>query len=243
MNIFRNEQTSVLCFSETGQRHLNEGSDCDDVFYTVENSDLRFFGLADGQSGKRLCRIGGLVVLKAIARYLSDKKLEALIQYEYMDEIQYELMRTIRQTLSALALEYDAEITDFSSTIVVMAIDPKTKRYLIVHLGDGAVIGVKKDTDTIVLSAPENGILQEYTWLTTSADALSHLRLWRGSTEVLDRVILSTDGVKMLWRGGYISKTAVSLLCDPEWPEAIMHAVRQSRPQDDASCIIVDLSK
>lgn len=241
MNIFKNEQTSVLCFSKTGQRHLDEGLACEDIFYTVENSDLRFFGLADGQTGKRLCRVGGLVVLKAIARYLSDRKLEALIQYEYSDEIQYELMRTIRQTLSALALEYDAEITDFSSTIVVMAIDPKTRKYLTIHLGDGAVIGVKKNTDAVMLSAPENGILQNYTWLTTSVDAVNHLRLWRGSTEDLDRVVLSTDGVTMLWRGGYISETAVSLLCDSEQAEAIMHAVGQSHPRDDASCIIVDL--
>lgn len=241
MNSIDKEHTDALCFSQTGRSHLEDGLACEDVTFTAQTAGFRFFGLADGQSGKRFCTVGGLTVLKAIAQYIAEKTMPALIKCAYPDEIQYELIRAIRGTLSGLSQAYQEDITAFSSTVVAVAVDTDSKDYLAIHLGDGAILGVKSETGPFMLSAPENGITHQYTWLTTSPNALRHLRLYRGSVKNLERMVLLTDGATMLCRGGNITKKAVSVLCDLSKPEGIPEAIQKGKPLDDASCIVVDL--
>jgi serine/threonine protein phosphatase PrpC len=240
MNSIDKEQTDVLCFSQTGKSHMEDGLACEDVSFTAQTANFLFFGLADGQSGKRFCTVGGRAVLKAIAQYIADKTIRLLAKSVYPDEIQYELIRVIRGTLSGLSQAYQEDITAFSSTIVAVAVDTDSKDYLAIHLGDGAILGVKRETGAFMLSAPENGITHQYTWLTTSPNALRHLRIYRGSVKNLERLILLTDGATMLCRGGNIAKKAKPVLCDLSKPEAIANAIRKGKPLDDASCIVVD---
>ena len=122
-----------------------------------------------------------------------------------------------------------------------MAVDANTKDYLIIHLGDGSVVGVNTENSSIMLSAPDNGITSRYTWLTTSADAMKHLRIYKGSVENLKRIVLVTDGATMLCRGRNIVKKAEHILCDMENPCNIINTIKKGDPLDDASCIVVDL--
>ena len=81
MNLPGIAKNPVLCFSQTGQRHIREGMGCEDVCVTLDRDDFRFFGLADGQSGKELCRMGGEAVLHVIADYIQEKGIQNLIQF------------------------------------------------------------------------------------------------------------------------------------------------------------------
>lgn len=231
----------VLCFTQIGQCHIQDKMECEDVCVTVENQRFQFLGLADGQSGKKYCKLGAKAALTAIAQYVENKTVQNLMKYRYLDEIQYEIVQIIRGTLALLAKENDCDISELSSTIVATVIDKDTKNYLIIHLGDGAVVGVKKEEQVVMLSAPENGITQQYTWLTTSLDAMHHLQITRGSTKELKRMVLMTDGVTMLCRGRRITKKAEQLLCEVDDSMAIIDEIKNGKPQDDASCIIVDL--
>lgn len=227
--------------SRTGQRHLREGGKCEDVSLILEHGGFRFWGLADGQEGKLFCREGGKAALGAVARYLEGKGIAALAAHPHPDELQYALIRRIRSTLEALALTHGAALQDFSSTLIALAIDPVTKDYILIHLGDGFVVGTKKEPRAKILSFPENGITQNYTWLTTSPDAIGHLRVYRGSAKNYSRLLLLTDGATMLCRQGNIARRAEALLSPPGRPEDILAAVRAGNPQDDASCIIINL--
>lgn len=230
----------VNCFSETGQYHVADKLPCEDVYITRCEGSFHFYGLADGQTGKHFCAVGGQKVLTAIAQYVKDKTISHLCHYEYIDELQYELIRVIRSTLSKLSEEYLADISDFSSTIIAVAVDANTKDYLIIHLGDGSVVGVNGENSIIILSAPDNGITSQYTWLTTSTDAMKHLRIYKGSIENLKRIVLLTDGATMLCRGRNIAKKAAPILCDLDNPGNILQEIQQGNPVDDASCIVVD---
>lgn len=231
----------VKCFSKTGQHHIADKLPCEDVYITRYDDTFHFYGLADGQSRKRFCAVGGQKVLTAIAQYVKDKAIPHLCHYEYIDELQYELIRVIRSTLSKLSEEYHTDISEFSSTIIVVAIDTNTNDYLIIHLGDGSVVGINRENSTIMLSTPDNGITSQYTWLTTSPDAMKHLRIYSGSVENLKRIVLLTDGATMLCRGRIVAKKAEPILCNLEAPENIIKEIQCSNPLDDASCIVVDL--
>ena len=229
----------VYFFSQTGQHHIADKLPCEDVYTTRYEDPFHFYGLADGQSGKRFCAVGGQTVLTAIAKYVKDKTILHLCSYAYIDELQYELIRMIRSTLSKLSEEYHADISEFSSTIIAVAIDANTKDYLIIHLGDGSVVGITKENSAVMLSAPDNGITNQYTWLTTSTDAMKHLRIYKGSIENLKRIVLLTDGATMLCRGRNIAKRAEPILCDLDNPGNIIREIQQGNPVDDASCVVV----
>lgn len=230
----------VNCFSQTGQHHIADKLPCEDVYITRYDGTFHFYGLADGQSRKRFCAVGGQKVLTAIAQYVKDKTIPHLCHYAYIDELQYELIRVIRSSLSKLSEEYHTDISEFSSTIIAVAIDANTNDYLIIHLGDGSVVGISRENSTVMLSAPDNGITSQYTWLTTSTDAMKHLRIYKGSIESLKRIVLITDGATMLCRGRNVAKRAASILCDLDNPENILQEIQQGNPVDDASCIVVD---
>lgn len=108
-----------------------------------------------------------------------------------------------------------------------------------VHLGDGAILGVKGEGAPQFISAPENGVTAQYTWLTTSDGALGHLRVAFGRSAPWRRVVLVTDGARALCCGRNIPLRARELLARGGAAE-VLAAVRESRPEDDASCIVLD---
>lgn len=232
----------ALCFSRTGHRHRLEGIGCQDAHLLLETEDFGFYGLADGQSGQRYCRIGAEAVLKATWQFIQQRTLQTLLHHPYTDEIQYELIRTIRSCLAGLSRQYNAMPAEFASTLVAVALDKSTGEYLTIHLGDGAILGASRDRGTVLLSAPENGITRQYTWLTSSRDAMRHLRLRRDSAAGLDRLVLLTDGATQFCRGGLVSRRADLLFRTPDNWADIQQALCSTDPQDDASCLVVDLS-
>jgi hypothetical protein len=231
------------CFAQTGLTHQKGMLPCEDITVVREQTDLLFYGLADGQSGKTHCRQGGEAVLNAVADYLAQRGIHTLSQYEHKDEIQYEIIRIVRETLSGLAAANRAETAEFSSTLLAFGITPETGEYMTVHLGDGGIVGRRADGTLTFLSAPENGITSRYTWLTTSEEALLHLRIGFGSIAHYTRVILLTDGADAVCRGTNLTAEARRILGEEDDASRIPELIRNSRPLDDASCIVVDCEK
>ena len=225
----------LLCFHQTGRGKTQ----CEDVSYVVERDRFGFYGLADGQSGKLYCRIGGRAVLEAVAAFLEKKGVGQIIHSAFIDEVQYELARAIRDTLSALSKRYGADAADFASTVVAFATDPDTKEYVTVHLGDGVIIGVDKSRTSFMISPPENGITLQYTYLTASASS-QHIRIGKGRASDLARLVLMTDGATAFARGRTISQRGKALLEGLGSHDEIKRCLQNSAPVDDASCIIVD---
>lgn len=232
------DKLSVAC-SKTGKNNLERGAECEDVIYIDKTSKIKFFGIADGQSRKKYCREGGKEVLKAVFGFIARKGIDRMTQYEHMDELQYELIRVIRDTVSELASNNGAEKSEFASTLVVLAYDIHTGNYMIVHLGDGSIIGRKKDGDISMISSPENGLTTNYTWLTTSQEALYHLRIGFGNINNYSRIIMITDGAIMYAHGRNISERA-KILIESGNREDLISFLDNSDPSDDASCIIID---
>ncbi|MCD8005942.1 MAG: protein phosphatase 2C domain-containing protein [Oscillospiraceae bacterium] len=227
-------------FTQTGFAHMKENRECEDVCAISEQNNMLFYGLADGQSGKKYCRIGGEAVLSEIARYIAERGVQCLSQYEYVDEIQYEIIKAVRKRLELLAADSSSEITEYSSTLLALVIDPETDDYIVIHLGDGGIIGDGIDGSIKLVSAPENGITSKYTWLTTSERALLHLRISFGKMSNYKRMIMFTDGADAIAHGANISMAMRKLLKERGDTCQIAHIVERSEPVDDASFIVID---
>ena len=227
--------------SKIGINNSKRESECEDVIYIDGIPGLRFWGLADGQTGKKYCREGGIEVLKAVFRFIADKGITRMNQYEHVDELQYELIRTIRDTISQLATTEGTEKAEFASTLVILAYDTYTGKYTIIHLGDGSIIGQKKDGSISMLSSPENGLTTNYTWLTTSPEALYHLRLSFGNIRAYSRIVMITDGATVYARGRNINERAKQMIANGAREELVTF-LDNSNPIDDASCIVIDFS-
>ena len=227
-------------YSQTGAMHLNSNSESEDIFIAKEERDLLFYGLADGQSGKAFCRQGAYEVLTVIANYIKKKGITALSEYEHVDEIQYEIIKIIRKKLNNLAETRNTSVYEFASTILAMGIEPKTGNYVTVHLGDGGIFGKRSDGSINFISTPDNGITSRYTWLTTSENALLHLRIGFGSISNYDRVIMYTDGAESICRGTSITQSAKRIVLDNEESWKIGEILHTSEPADDATCVVID---
>lgn len=225
----------------TGARHLRAGEMCQDAALFGERGELAFYALADGQSGTRFGAEGAQAVLAVIRAYIERRGLALLASYVYTDEIQYELTQLLRRELRRLSHLHGAPETEFGSTAVVFAICRRTGRYMTLHLGDGAILGVRREGTLQLISAPENGVTGQYTWLTTSDGVPGHLRIGFGRIGPWRRIVLLTDGAGALCCGRNIPPRSRLLLMRGE-AEEILAAVEKSRPADDASCIVLDLA-
>lgn len=231
------------CFKQVGTTHMNRNMDSDDVIYTSENPKLFFYGLADGQSGKKYCRQGAETVLESIGDYIRKRKIYDLSQYRHLDEIQYEIIRIVREKLGKLAIASQAKISEFASTILAMGIDPMTGKYMTIHLGDGGILGKRIDGSLNFISAPENGITSKYTWLTTSEGALLHLRIGFGQISNYSRVVMFTDGAEAICRGTNISVGIRRILNENGDTSQLADMIYDSRPSDDATFIAINCEK
>lgn len=228
-------------YVSVGAYHESRDECCQDTVLCKEESDILYYGIADGQSGKLYCNIGGEEVLKSIYQYIKKKAIEEIIRYEYKDEIQYEILRIIRDRIDELSKEYSADIGEFSSTIIVLAINPKTGNYMILHIGDGGIMAERTDQSIELISRPENGITKQYTWLTTNSELLAHIRIEFGNVGSFSRIIMFSDGADVICNGNNIPGKIKHFLDERADADVMFEYIKKSGHVDDASCAIIDI--
>ena len=183
--------------------------------------------------------MGGEKVLERVFEYLSQREIAEIRTCEYIDEIQYEIIKCVRETIADLAKWNEVEKSECASTLVIFAYDKSTGEYISIHLGDGGIIGEKNNEEICMISSPENGMMANYTWLTTSENAFQHLRIGFGNVKNYKRILLVTDGATVVAKGKYISTTAENMIKDKTGEELLAY-IEESAPIDDASCIVID---
>lgn len=236
-----NNVNDVNCvfFQRAGKIHQRRNLSCEDVMLARKRENICFWGLADGQSRRPLCIEGARRSLQVMADFIEKRGIETLYVQPFLDELQFELIREIRNELSTLAYHHQALPEDFASTLLGFAYNPETGHSVSIHLGDGFLIGVKKDDSILMLSPPENGISPSHTWLTTSKDVLAHIRFTFGTIHEYKRILLATDGADGLCIGRNISLHAHYLLTQGTQAD-ISNYLASSPAPDDVSCIILD---
>lgn len=234
-------------FQRIGSRHAQNYEENQDVVLCWTCFPISIYGIADGQSNKLFSKLGGKLSLQAATEYITKHGIEKLSQAPYKDEIRFHIMTGIRSLLHEKAQENQVSIHELASTLVLLAVDLRSGQYMIIHLGDGVMIGVdkgigaNKDEDAIqILSPPENGMTLRSTWLTTSESALNHLRLCFGNVGDYQRIILASDGADSVCRGSNVSHRARKLLISGSRSD-VGDFVRGTSYIDDCSVCIIDI--
>lgn len=78
-------------------------------------------------------------------------------------------------------------------TLVLLAVNTKTKQYVTVHVGDGLIAAIE-GKDTKVLSYPENGVTKQYTYMVNSPNVMKHLRIKSSDFKSKTEFFVCTDG-------------------------------------------------
>lgn len=133
--------------------------------------------------------------------YVMDK---SLVRFNVITNVQTELYN--------LCEKYGVKISDLHSTLLGLAIDNDTDRFIAIHLGDGK-IDVKSEGKIRTMSYPENGVNKSYTFLTSAHKVGSHIRVFRGGLKDITEFVLMSDGwnEKMKGRNQVFSKDIFSL--------------------------------
>lgn len=241
----KNERDAYIVLTEHGQQtglsHIQNHQPNQDVVLNYTNSTVSILGLADGQGSKKMSAVGGQVVLEHVAAFIDRVGMDSIMSYRYKDELVYDIMRVIRECLQEKAETSNIDIDDLSSTLVLIAIDKTSGRFVTMHLGDGIILGVRNES-IIFISSPDNGVTSQYTWLTTSQGALNHLRINYGDVADYDRIILVSDGAYDICHGKRVQHRARHLLLSAKQNDIIEYMLR-SQHEDDATIIISDICR
>lgn len=233
---------SVSQIQVSGRHRHNTDSSCEDVLFVKATDRLLICGIADGKGAARYGAIGGQVSLETVAQYLENAGPDSIMNHPFPDEIPFMITITLRERLLDLANSMNANFKDFASTLQILVMDMLCNTYFLIHLGDGCVISAGLDESISLMSAPDNGLTAYQTWLTTSPNAISHLRFTTGSLEQKKRLLLMSDGAVCFCKGRNILHHARSLINTGSTEELFQH-LTNSNPEDDASCIVIDLHR
>ena len=222
-----------------GSRHRQNLQPCEDSVLLDNDGDYLFCGLADGQSGAPWGAEGGRACLEAVSGYIRRTGIHSLIHARFPDELPCMFAQAFRRKLLALAEEKQCPLQDFASTLLAVAVDLKSGAFILLHLGDGCALSAASDTEPGILSPPENALAAHHTWLTTSDNAVAHLRVAFGSLKPGKRLLLLSDGAVCFCRGRNISWRAKDVLRTGS-QQLLRQLLAQSNPEDDATCILLD---
>lgn len=233
---------SLSHISRTGQSHQRDCQPCHDAVFTRCTEEYLFCGLADGQSGTRYGREGGQICLEAIADHIDSHGIENLIHAPFPDELPCILVQAYRRKLVAMARERQADLKEFASTLLAIAVERKTGKYILLHLGDGCAVSVPQTGEPALITRPDNGLTLCHTWLTTTPGAVAHFRVCFGSLGSKKRLLLLSDGATCFCRGSNLLRRAKELL-KTGTPQQLQQQLEQSDPADDATCLLLDLQE
>lgn len=183
----------AIQYSRQGKGHVANNVPCQDKTYIHQKGDVSAIVLADGAGSAKMSHFGAEAVTKIVAETLCSN-FDDFYSQENPIIAQEKLFETLDNTLKSLANELNCEKKDLASTLLAVA--STKEKFLIFHLGDG-VIGYLADDQIKVASFPNNGEFCNTTVFTTSANAQTQIKLFKGmlSNKITGFIVFS-DGVE-----------------------------------------------
>lgn len=177
-------------YAARGRGHKEKGIPCQDKVWYRSSCGAQVVALADGAGSARWSHYGAEETVKRITRQLA-AHFEEFYACEDAYEVSRRILGEIRKGLRRLAAKRKCRVEDLASTLLAVAV--KDDRFLMIHLGDGA-IGYLKNGIVRTASRPTNGEYVNSTVFTTSSSAARLMTLCKGPANEIDGFILMSDG-------------------------------------------------
>lgn len=179
-----------------GISHRERGMLCQDRAAYLERDHMQVAALVDGisQTDK------SVIVFEHIADDLvqfTAEHMEELLGYNKrrLDIIKKYLICQIRKKIENYMKQYNLNIEDCASTIMVLGLDHLKNEYLLIHLGDGIILSEEKDEWTIKSYPKNNSSDGKGTYHTVTDSADEKMKIYSGPIgDSVSKFILLTDG-------------------------------------------------
>ena len=163
-----------------------------DYALVLERGGISVAVLADGAGSFDAGGAAARLLVPEIVEWISSNFLELY----YCDGaiVRKRLVYLITKLLRGYSEKHNLDSSDLACTLIAVAVDSQG-RGIAFHLGDGIILR-KRDQDTCysVVSAPENGLTSNATYLTMNCNMLEHCRFYRLQETTPYRLIAMTDG-------------------------------------------------
>lgn len=193
--------------SVIGTGHIQADMPCQDSNYVMQVGDTVIIAVSDGLGAAAYSDRGSKFVCKYVVDQLAQSItptepsfIESVTQLVTgaipqidMQAVMMEAATASRTALMELARSEQHEYRDYACTLLVAVFSPD--EWHVIHIGDGAVVGLTTATSVKTLSAPDNGEFINVTVPITSSDYQNHLRYTYGN-ERLYGIALLSDGIQ-----------------------------------------------
>lgn len=139
----------TILYKETGSRHIERNKNCEDnVFRYISENGITSIALSDGAGSYKYAEKGSEITARMAATFMA-KKFERLYGLDNETIADY-VIREVLIPLGEEAEKQGEDIIEFSATLLCTAFHPDG-RYLILHVGDGAIVGLNKNNECEVM--------------------------------------------------------------------------------------------
>lgn len=143
-----------VIYKTAGVRHIERNKPCEDsVFSYSSKNGVLGVSLSDGAGSYKYASTGSDIVTKVSASFMADK-FERLYELDN-DTIAEYVLHEVLIPIKEVASSKNEEILQFSATLLCVAVHPDG-RYIIMHVGDGAIVGLNIKNETEVISVYEH---------------------------------------------------------------------------------------
>ncbi len=143
-----------VTYRAVGMRHIEKNKPCEDnVFCYSSKEGVLCAALSDGAGSYKYAAIGSDIAARTSATFLAEKfeRLYGLDNGTIAEYVQHEVLRPIEE----LASKEKEDVIQYSATLLCVALHPDG-RYIILHVGDGAIVGLNLQNKTEVISLYEH---------------------------------------------------------------------------------------
>lgn len=198
--------------SVIGSGHIQAGMPCQDSNYVMQVGDTVVIAVSDGLGAATYSDRGSTFICEDVVNRLAQAItppqptfIESMTQSVSrfitgvaaqpfdMKAVMTQAVTASRAALIELATTAQHEPREYACTLLVAVLSPDA--WHVLHIGDGAVVGIESATNVRTLSAPDNGEFINVTVPVTSSDYQQHLRYSHGN-ESLYGIALLSDGVQ-----------------------------------------------
>lgn len=179
----------TVLYRETGTRHIDHNKNCEDnVFRYTSEGGITAVSLSDGAGSYKYAEKGSEITSRVAATFMAEKfeRLYSLDKETAADYVIHEVLISIKEESEKL----DEDVIEFSATLLCTAFHPDG-RYLILHIGDGAVVGLTKDNECKVISIYDHDGPANQTTFVTVPDTTYFME--KGNSRY-SSVVLMSDG-------------------------------------------------
>ena len=200
-----------------GTSHVTGDVPCQDFNKVLQFNDYVIIAVADGLGSASKSDVGANIACSAVIDYICDELSNAQLQNTLFRRIKKLFRRSVpelvdhkkllfnavdyaRNKISAQALAESVPDAEYACTMILTLIIGS--EFHLVHVGDGAVVGVfASENEEIIetISGPDNGEYANSTTPITSPYYAEHLRYaCSNSDKKLQGIFVFTDGIQNL---------------------------------------------